>query len=137
MSTWKDPFNRPPEPYSTIWFRRYPEVTPPLQGVWCPNEGTVTLGPGNSWSLPCDLVSKWRPPGYTIPVPATGTRTGWRDPALYPPAANQPCWIRRFFGNTAAVAVHWRPEDLAFVLTVSEEYMIWIEWYYVWQWKPR
>ena len=50
MSTWKDPFNTPPEPYSTIWFRRYPEVTPPLQGVWCPNEGTVTLGPDNSWS---------------------------------------------------------------------------------------
>jgi len=137
MSTWKDPFTTPPAPDSIIWLRRCPEVTPPLQGVWRPTEGIVALGPEDSWSLPCHLVSRWRPAPYAIPVPATDTRTGWRDPALYPPAANQSCWIRRSFASTTALPAVWHPEEQAFGLTVPEACIIRIAWYYVWQWKPQ
>ena len=137
MSTWKDPFTTPPAPNSAIWFRRFPDVTPPLQGVWRPKEGIVTLGPDDSWSLPCDLVSRWRPPAYTIPVPDPAPLSGWRDPILWPPRPGQHGWVRRFLSNTAAFPAVWDEATHSFTLNPGGEGSLGVRWYYVWQWKPR
>jgi hypothetical protein len=137
MPLWHDPFTSPPEFGATIMFRRYPEVTPPIIGVWNPDDGNVLLSHDTAWQLPCDLVSRWREPSFPIPIPGGGNPTTWRDPVIYPPADQQPCWIRRFLGATAVLPVRWSTEWKAFYLTVNESYQIWLEWHFVWQWKPR
>jgi hypothetical protein len=98
-----------------------------LQGVWSPEAGGALLCEGQ-WFIPADLCTYWRVPSYDIPVPATGSASGWRDPVLYPPQPAQRCWVRRFLGNTAAFPTVWSEAAHTRTLTVRDEYTLAIQW---------
>ena len=135
MSTWTDALVTPPADGQHVWFRRWPEVTPPLQGVWAPDTDGVEID-GIGWWLPADLVTRWRTVRYNIPIPSLVGRTGWRDPVLWPPSQGQSCWARRWLGNTGSFLSVWNASTQSFVRNVRNEYTVNIEWYYVWRWKP-
>jgi len=134
MAVWRDILSPVPQEGQRIWFRRYPQATPPAFGVWSDAAHGVVAGPGK-WEIEHNQIAAWRPlagpdpewPGVALPL-----RT-WRDPFWYPPKPEQCGWVRRWDQDCIVILCQWDESARTFGVRGTGHC---IPWSHIYKWKP-
>jgi hypothetical protein len=131
MSAWHDIVSSQPEDRQLVLVRRNPGDCPPLAANWDARNAWLLCGP-ESWVIPWQFVSHWRPLDCAPVWPQPGNGTSpWQDIYLCPPANGQSVWLRRRGEQSAAFRAVFDRAGVTFTLPSGWR----IHWYEAWKWR--